>query len=189
YVAHTRQWRTLPPMSVGRYGHASICDQDEFVVVGGCKGLDDYLNSVECLNLKTLKWSQLPNLPLGQVFSNVVYVQSQLFVIGGLTSSTTVSRDVYLFDSTEKKWQLRSPMPEENYGRVVPFDSKIFILGGGSKCCMQYDPCTDLWIQLQRPLFKHEDGPAVVWKDKIIVCGGNGTDSIEEYDPQSDKWS
>ncbi|ELT93994.1 hypothetical protein CAPTEDRAFT_63624, partial [Capitella teleta] len=143
--AHTRQWRTLPPMSVGRLSHASICDQDEFILIGGCISPDAHLNSVECLNLKTLKWSQLPNLPLGQTFSNVVYVQSQLFVIGGFTSSTTVSRDVHLFDSTEREWQLRSPMPEENEGHAVPFDSKIFILGGGSKCCMQYDPCTDMW--------------------------------------------
>ncbi len=45
------------------------------------------------------------------------------------------------------------------------------------------------------------DGPALVWKDRILVCGGRsnearrhdgtagGTSVIEEYDPETDTWT
>jgi N-acetylneuraminic acid mutarotase len=190
YVTHTRQWRTLPPMSVGRYYHSSICDQDEFIVIGGRINEKSHLDSVECLNLKTLEWSQFPDLPQARCLSNLLHVQNQLFVVGGYLTKTTTARDIYKFDSTEREWQTGSPLPEKcGSAGAVSFDNKIFVVGGQLRSCKQYDPCTDRWVQLPRPRFGHAFGPALTWKDKIIVCGGRGTDSIEEFDPQSDKWS
>ncbi|ELT93362.1 hypothetical protein CAPTEDRAFT_137498 [Capitella teleta] len=185
-----KQWRTLPPMNERRYYHSSICNQDEFMVIGGRINEDIYLDSVECLNLKTLKWSQFPDLPEAQCLNNAVCIQKQLFVLGGWISITTVTRDVYKFDSAERAWQALSPLPETCEGvSAVSFASKIFVIGGQFRRCMQYDPCTDIWVQLQRPQFEHIYGPALAWRDKIVLCGGKETDSIEEYDPQSNKWS
>ncbi|ELU13145.1 hypothetical protein CAPTEDRAFT_119690 [Capitella teleta] len=190
YVAHTRQWRTLPPMNIGRYYHATICDQDQFMVIGGRISETYFLDSVECLNLKTLRWSQFPDLPRALSLSNVVYVKGQLFVLGGWASKSVISRDVYAFDSTGGTWWFKGLMPEESrVGSAVSLNDKIFVLGGEFRVCMQYDPCTDLWVELQRPLYQHAFGPAVVWQDKIVLCGGRQTNAIEEYDPQSDTWS
>ncbi len=29
----------------------------------------------------------------------------------------------------------------------------------------------------------------MVWKDRILLCGGEGTSVIEEYNPDTDTWS
>ncbi|ELT90817.1 hypothetical protein CAPTEDRAFT_89939 [Capitella teleta] len=165
-------------------------DDLHLMVIGGMKSANFYLDLVECLDLETLEWSEFPHLPKALLLPSVVYVQKQLFVVGGEPSSTTTSGDVYEFDSAERAWQPRCPMPQVYKGAdAVSVDNKILVLGGVYRVCMQYDPCGDLWIQLQRSQFQHITGRAVVWKDKIVVCGGRDTDSIEEYDPCLDKWS
>ncbi|ELU14125.1 hypothetical protein CAPTEDRAFT_121302 [Capitella teleta] len=167
-----------------------LTEADLFMVFGGKMDVESFLDSVECLNLKSLKWSQFPPLPLALSETKPVYVQNKLFIVGGWLSQKTYSRDVYEFDSAKRAWRSRSAMPEEcRAGGVVSFDDKLFVVGGDPKSCMHYDPRTDLWVQLQKPLFEHFYGPAAVWNDQIVVCGGAGTDSIEEYDPQSVKWS
>ncbi len=47
----------------------------------------------------------------------------------------------------------------------------------------------------------HASGPALVWKDKILVCGGRSNEAeradgkagrtsvIEEYDPEKNTWT
>ncbi|ELT94228.1 hypothetical protein CAPTEDRAFT_63864, partial [Capitella teleta] len=131
YVTHTRQWRTLPPMSDGRYYHSSICDQDEFIVIGGSIIEKYHFDSVQCLNLKTLEWGQFPDLPQARCLSNLLHVQNQLFVVGGYLTKTTTARDIYKFDSTEREWQTGSPLPEKcGSAGAVSFDNKIFVVGG-----------------------------------------------------------
>ncbi|ELT98493.1 hypothetical protein CAPTEDRAFT_185332 [Capitella teleta] len=141
----------------------------------GKMDVESFLDSVECLNLKSLKWSQFPPLPLALSETKPVYVQNKLFIVGGWLSQKTYSRDVYEFDSAKRAWRSRSAMPEEcRGGGVVSFDDKLFVVGGDPKSCMHYDPRTDLWVQLQKPLFEHFCGPAAVWNDQIVVCGGAG---------------
>ncbi|ELU13231.1 hypothetical protein CAPTEDRAFT_136065 [Capitella teleta] len=170
----------------GRHFHASIGNQDEFMVIGGETSDNLYLKSAECLNMKTLEWSQMPDLPDALSLSQLVYVQNQLFVL----YEQRYSVYVHYYDHTGRAWRPRCQMPEVCVGGgAVSFDNKIFVVGGKSRSCMQYDPHTDAWVKLQRPQLESIFSPAVVWKGKILVCGGRQADSIEKYDPQSDEWA
>ncbi len=54
---------------------------------------------------------------------------------------------------------------------------------------------------MSRCIYQYANGPALVWKDRILVCGGRsekakrandtagGTSVIEEYDPDTDTWT
>ncbi len=67
---------------------------------------------------------------------------------------------------------------------------------------MCYDPILSQWTILSKCQHEHADGPALVWKDRVLVCGGRsckaikndggkpgGTSAIEEYDPETDTWT
>ena len=79
--------------------------------------------------------------------------------------------------------------------------SKIYIVGGFQQSCLCYDPILSQWTTLSQCQHEHADAPALVWKGRILVCGGrsykaknaddepDGTSVIEEYDPETDSWT
>ncbi len=74
-------------------------------------------------------------------------------------------------------------------GCCVIFMNKIYVLGGDQNCCMSYDPDQDQWKTHSKPTMTHAPASAVVWKDQILLCGGEDTSVIEEYNPGTDTWS
>ncbi len=54
---------------------------------------------------------------------------------------------------------------------------------------MSYNPGQDQWKTHSKPAVKHVGASAVVWKDRILLCGGENTSVIEEYIPDTDTWS
>ncbi len=100
-----------------------------------------------------------------------------------------------------------------NFGSAVVLKDRVYIVGGFQQSCMCYDPALGQWNTLSRCKYEHAGGSALVWKDRILVCGGRsgdvdddeevdtgeeeeeweedgtaGTSVIEEYDPESDTW-
>ncbi|ELU06556.1 hypothetical protein CAPTEDRAFT_79643, partial [Capitella teleta] len=80
----TDQWKTLPPMSIGRHDHSSIYHKDHLYIVGGCGEDDNRLVIVESLDMNTLQWSHLPPLPHPLYDTCVVFFSNNLFVLGGI---------------------------------------------------------------------------------------------------------
>ena len=65
---------------------------------------------------------------------------------------------------------------------------------GGRECtCVKYDPVSDSWAKLSKPVQNHIEAPAVVWRGSILVAGGGGpheeSSDIEAYHPATDTWS
>ncbi len=90
----------------------------------------------------------------------------------------------------EQKWSKISDMPEScSGGSSVVYRKRIYVLGGVDHCCMSYDPDQDKWQSHSKPAVKHNLSSAVVWKDRILLCGGVNTSVIEEYNPDADAWS
>ncbi len=54
---------------------------------------------------------------------------------------------------------------------------------------MSYDPYQDQWETHPKSSFEHIAPSAVVWKDRILLCGGENTSLIEEYNTDTDTWS
>ncbi len=54
---------------------------------------------------------------------------------------------------------------------------------------MSYDPEQDQWKTHSEPEDDHDSAYGLVWKDRILLCGGMNTSVIEEYNPDTDAWS
>ncbi|ELU17111.1 hypothetical protein CAPTEDRAFT_217135 [Capitella teleta] len=189
YVALVKQWRLLPNMHIPRFAHASVYYQDKLYIIGGMESRHGYVDSVERLDAKTMRREDLCDLPQGTSTPLVVIVKHRLFVLGGVTK-VGHSKTVLEFNFKDDTWDERSAMPKEcRRGAAVEFNSFIYVVGGREQSCMRYDPRLDEWVSLQRTIFPHMFGPAMVWNDVIIVCGGEGTDVIEQYCPHSGTWS
>ncbi|ELT89282.1 hypothetical protein CAPTEDRAFT_89390 [Capitella teleta] len=183
------QWVILPPMSTAREWHSSIYHKDHLYVVGGRGDTNKYLDTVESLDIKSLQWSHLPCLPRPLHTSYVVFFSNNLFVLGGC--NPLWNSEVNEYDFKQEKWMARSPMPEKcEGGAAVSFDDHVYVVGGRNKSCMQFNPISDSWVFLHRPLFQHYCGPSLIWNAKILICGGEHEDSIEECSPLTDNaWS
>ncbi len=51
---------------------------------------------------------------------------------------------------------------------------------------MSYTPDWNQWQSHSRPREVHFANSAVVWRGRILLCGGYGTTVIEEYNPDTD---
>ena len=69
------------------------------------------------------------------------------------------------------------------------YRNRIYVLGGPQNCCMSYNPDQDQWETHSKPAVSPVIPSAVVWKDRILLCGGLNTSVIEEYNPDTDTWS
>ncbi|ELU10732.1 hypothetical protein CAPTEDRAFT_188787 [Capitella teleta] len=170
-----------------RTNHSSIYHNHHLYVIGGW---DDgsYLNSVEALDMRNLQWNHLPPLPREVRFAYLAIVSDNLFVLGGCCDEWVA--DVHEFDSTQQTWRQRSPMPEICAGgAAVSFNDHVYVVGGSKRSCMRFNPRNNTWTSLQRPQFNHGFGPSLVLNGNIVVFGGQGNDSIEEYSPRTDSWS
>ncbi len=63
---------------------------------------------------------------------------------------------------------------------------------------MSFNPALNVWTTLSRCVHEHADAPALVWDDRIVVCGGRSgvpenedgsTSVIEEYESETDTWT
>ena len=64
--------------------------------------------------------------------------------------------------------------------------------GSESKICASYNPDSNSWCTGQQTLREHRYGALAYHNDKLFSLGGNeayGTDEVEEYDIDEDKWS
>ncbi|ELU12733.1 hypothetical protein CAPTEDRAFT_189617 [Capitella teleta] len=192
YHAKYNRWDKLPPMTNPRSNHASVYHNNCLYIIGGVDGEYAYVKSFEALDMRTLQWMDLAPTPIRLRDPIVVVESDHIFVLGGYLECdyTPCSRDVCeYFDS---KWEVKAcSMPEDcDAGAAVCFDKHIYVVGGRNETCMRINPLLDqTWVDLDRPQFNHFYGPALVWDDKIIVCGGDDVDAIEEYSPQDDSWS
>ena len=54
---------------------------------------------------------------------------------------------------------------------------------------MSYDPDQDQWETHLKSAVTNLAPSAVVWKDRILLCGGVNSSVIEEYNHDTDTWS
>ncbi len=176
-------WAAAPDLNVGRISHATLYVGSQFYVLGGSNGHS--LSSVECLDEGTGSWQVICDMPSELNGHIAVNYKHFIYVFGGY-----VSRATYMLDTITKKWSKKADMPKSCKWEVpVVCRDRIYVLGGEQNCCMSYDPNQDKWKTHSRPAVKRYKPSAIVWKDRILLCGGWNTSVIEEYNPDTDTWS
>jgi len=111
-----------------------------------------------------------PRIPLSSARSRlmVVYLQDQLYAIGGETASGSTVAAVETYDLTVNEWRTGRPLPAALSNlAAVPFNERIYVAGGTSKSNADeqqptvsdqffvYDPEAEAWqeaIRLPNPL-------------------------------------
>ena len=189
-----KKWRPIPAMIDGRCKHRSVVHSEMVYVIGGEDDLDKPLSSVEGYDTKAKGWIPLPSMKKALSDPLVSTYGHRLFVFGGIECDDTTSISSQVYDTVWCEWKSVADMPEScRLGAVVTFNDRIYIVGGYTKSCMSYAPLTDTWTKLTPPAEKHGNAPAVVWKGRIFIGGGDidtseTTAVVEQYHPEEDKW-
>ncbi len=200
----TYQWSPVPDLNTARARHASVCvgPEGDVCVIAG-EGTDGtVISAVECLKGKKNQWEVMPNIPKAVIYPMAVAYRLHIYVFGGTDiKGTTTSMSGYVFRPARKSWQVLPNMPSKcRFGSAVVFKDIFFVVGGFERSCMSFDPVLNVWTGLSQCQQEHADAPAVVWKDRILVCGGRsfktkrddgkpaGSSVVEEYDPDTDTW-
>ncbi len=179
----TMEWTALPDLSVARQDQATVCVGNQVYVLGGGNG--ETLQSVEYLDDQNGSWQVTCDMPSGLFWHTAVSYKHFIYVFGGVFFQAT-----FMLDTVSKKWSRKADMPTHcNRGSSVVYRDRIYVLGGEQNCCMSYDPDQDQWETHSEPALEHVTPSAVVWKDRILLCGGVETTVIEEYNPDTDTWS
>ncbi len=177
------KWTALPDMNGPRRDHASVCVGNQVYVMGGYNG--ETLQSVAYLDEQNRSWNVTCDMPSGLYCHTAVTYKHFVYVFGGWNSQAT-----FMLDTVIKKWSRKADMPTGcNYGSSVVYRDRIYVLGSSDNCCMSYDADQDQWKTHSKPAVKHKRTSAVLWKDRILLCGGLDTSVIEEYNPDTDTWS
>ncbi len=181
------KWSALPDLNVARCQHATLCVGNQVYVLGGWN--DRRLASVEYLDEQNKSWQVTCDMPSVLNWHTAVTHKHFIYVFGGYTFPGP-SLATFMLDTVNKKWTRKAEMPDHcRYGCSVVNGNRIYVLGGYENCCMSYDPDQDQWQSRSEPAVSHETPSAVVWKDRILLCGGRDTSVIEEYNPNTDTWS
>ncbi len=201
----TCQWRPLPDLNTARAKHASVCvaPEGDVCVIAGQVTDGTVIPAVECLKGKKNQWEIMPNIPKAVMHPMAVAYRLHIYVFGGTDmKGTTSSLSGCVFRPARKSWQVLPNMPTAcTLGSVVVFKDMFFLVGGIERSCMSFDPVLNVWTRLSQCKHQHADAPAVVWNDRILICGGRsgkarrddgtpaGSTVIEEYDPDTDTWT
>lgn len=201
YNPSAGNWKEKSAMLNGRYNHTSVVNGDGVFVLGGEDNGHTILSSVECLKRNEFSWNNVEPMKKALVNPLAVSFDLSIFVFGGFESDggnvtgKRASTSTQKYDTTWGEWTFVAEMPEPcEQGGVAVVNERVFLVGGFTRTCMSYKPALDSWTVLTPPSRIHGNAPAIVWKGKLLVGGGkdsNGlaTSGVEEYDPESDKWS
>ena len=181
-----------PGLNVPRLSHATVCVGNKIYVLGGA--LNSFggklLQSVEYFDDQTRAWHFTCDIPSPIRCHTAICYKYFIYVFGGFAIGSQNEMTTRVLDTVSQKWLQKANMPEFcTRGSSVVYQGRIYVLGGIHNCCMSYNPDQDEWETHSKPAVNHDRPSAVVWKDRILLCGGTGTSVIEEYNPDTDTWS
>lgn len=123
----------------------------QIVFIGGSEHFDT-CRDVVSYNLSTRRWSTLPPLPVRLADATAIAVGSNIYVMGGVSGTTTESPGVYdtksffIYDGTTKTW---SQGPDLNYprnaNRSLYADGKLITWGNDEGNATKYDPIIEMF--------------------------------------------
>ena len=199
FCLDTLKWNKIVEIGNARCTHSSIYLNDQVYIFGGYNhNIRDQqrLSSVECLKETGGTWhvTGLSDMPESLSRHTSVSYQQTIYAFGGYRSQSSMSsanlKSTFAYNTITHKWESKAEMPYYCLrGTSVVVGDKIYVLGGEGNVCMSYVPDQDKWNVLSSPRVNHRDSSAVVWNNRILLCGGAETSVIEEYNPVTDTWA
>lgn len=187
-----QKWTGLPSMDVERGWHQSLFHDDAVFVAGGSDG-EIILDSVEKFDLKKHKWTSVCPMLAPVCYPPLVTFRSSIYALGSFDKNWEPMLCTQEYDTVCDIWRMKTEIPEDGVGAAVSLGDTIYVLGSKPRSFLSYQPLSDTWTSLVSPQLPHVWRPVVVWRDKILTCGGylegGWSSEIEQYDPKSQTWS
>ncbi|XP_029081568.1 LOW QUALITY PROTEIN: kelch-like protein 23 [Monodon monoceros] len=196
YNSESDEWTEGLPMLNARYYHCAV-------TLGGCVyALGGYrkgapAEEAEFYDPLKEKWIPIANMIKGVGNATACVLHEVIYVIGGhcgYRGSCTYDK-VQSYNSDINEWSLITSSPHPEYGLCsVPFENKLYLVGGQTTITECYDPEQNEWREIAPMMERRMECGAVIMNGCIYVTGGysysKGTylQSVEKYDPDLNKW-
>jgi N-acetylneuraminic acid mutarotase len=148
------------------------------------------------------KWTQRTDMPTARVIAGSAVVDGKIYVVGGRSVSSGISKNMEEYDPAADTWRRRALMPTSRQGaRAATVDGIVYAIGGNTgfteiPAVEAYDPTTDTWTRKTDMPTGRSVAATVAVDGKIYVIGGNGNGgvnftfpTVEVYDPATDTWT
>jgi len=170
----------------------------------------------------TDEWKELAPMPTRRGAATAAAVGGKIYVTGGANSLPGVTENgihparphnvlatVEEYDPATNSWRTRrSLLLPRNHHVMAGVGDRIYVVGGRVSAAYitgasnnvdlveMYDPAADLWTARARMPTARSAMTVGVYKDQIIVAGGEGQDqralsafkAVEAYDPAVNRW-
>jgi N-acetylneuraminic acid mutarotase len=169
----------------------------------------------------TDEWKELAPMPTKRGAATAAVAGGKIYVTGGANSLPGVTESgivgarphnvlatVEEYDPTTNSWRARrSMLLPRNHHVTQAVGERIYVVGGRVGAAFVtasmnvdmvevYDPAADMWTLRARMPTARSAMTAGVYKDQIIVAGGEGQDqralaafkAVEAYDPAVNRW-
>lgn len=147
-------------------------------------------------------WVPMPPLPAGpRQEVGVASVGSEIYVVGGITSTAVGVRLVEAFDPSTGQWRRKADLPIPLHHVAVAASERFLYAAGGFAApgfrpvadVFRYDPETDAWTSLPPLPQAVGAAAAAVVAGKLHVLGGSGASGSvaahRAYDLATGSWS
>jgi N-acetylneuraminic acid mutarotase len=141
-------------------------------------------------------------MPTARVIAGSAVVDGKIYVVGGRSVSSGISKNMEEYDPAADTWRRRALMPTSRQGaRAATVDGIVYVIGGNTgwtetSVVEAYDPTTDTWTRKTDIPTGRSIAATVAVDGKIYVIGGNGNGgvnftfrTVEVYDPATDTWT
>jgi len=204
YDPKTRKWRGSDPIpkAIG-YGVTANIDNELFILGG--TDAEGSLNK-DIFRFRDGKWRKVGESPAGFIFAAFATVGSNIYIFGGSTSPTDVTKatnTTWIYNTKNNEWKSSKPFPGEPRqifsGAAV--GKQIYIFGGVTQKpneqfhnlddAYKFDVKTERWKAIKkmpaavRAFWAGSDG------NSIYLIGGyseSGLDSVIRYSPKRDEY-
>jgi N-acetylneuraminic acid mutarotase len=151
---------------------------DKIYAIGG----DRFKKTNRMYDPKTDSWSIMDSMPTGRQHISAGTYGNNIYVAGGLTSWTSISKKLEVYNVKSNIWLEKTEIPSlRNNSAVIGYDDKIFVFGGAGteedvygdiNTLESYDVKKDQWeLKKELPIMLFKPGITVVGKEIFLIGG------------------
>ena len=186
-----RNYMELPPSVGGDYDVCQVAN-DQLLVTGGWKV--DAMADCWLMDLTHNTWKQMPPMRTARDSHRSVLVGDNVFVVGGIEGSKTVTGSVERLSLPKRQWSSQPNLPRPVHNpAVTSHGHTVFVFGGRDRtnrdltCTQAFNTFTGQWVTMADSPGECRIGYGVSLSRYSYLVGGHRK-SCMRYDTAIDSW-